>query len=262
MELPPLLPAQHRPCKICGADAPLYGAVDFNKSCEEARGRKLPSSGTLIAYNRCPRCGFVFTAAFDSWKDQDFVRAIYNEGYSSVDPDFREARPAVNAEHLDRMFSAAKSSLSVLDYGGGNGLLASLLIARGFRSAETYDPFTPKYAELPDRRFDLVCCFEVLEHVPDPISTIARICALVRPGGMVLFSTLVQPGNFEQCGLFWWYVAPRNGHVSIFSRQSLALAWQRHGYGIGSFNDNLHVAVREIPAFAQHLVSKPKNAGA
>jgi len=43
--------------------------------------------------------------------------------------------------------------------------------------------------EMPGQ-FDLVTCMEMLEHVPDPASTIAACAALVRPGGHVLFSTI------------------------------------------------------------------------
>jgi len=38
--------------------------------------------------------------------------------------------------------------------------------------------------------FDTVTCLEMLEHVPDPASTVAACAALVKPGGRVFFSTL------------------------------------------------------------------------
>ena len=38
--------------------------------------------------------------------------------------------------------------------------------------------------------FDVVTCLELLEHVPEPASTVAACGALVRPGGHVVFSTL------------------------------------------------------------------------
>jgi 2-polyprenyl-6-hydroxyphenyl methylase/3-demethylubiquinone-9 3-methyltransferase len=38
--------------------------------------------------------------------------------------------------------------------------------------------------------FDIVTCLEVLEHVPDPASTVAACKALVKPGGHVFLSTL------------------------------------------------------------------------
>lgn len=38
--------------------------------------------------------------------------------------------------------------------------------------------------------FDLVCCMELLEHVPDPASTVRACATLVKPGGHVVFSTI------------------------------------------------------------------------
>jgi len=38
--------------------------------------------------------------------------------------------------------------------------------------------------------FDLVTCMEMLEHVPNPASVVSACARLVRPGGLVFFSTL------------------------------------------------------------------------
>ena len=38
--------------------------------------------------------------------------------------------------------------------------------------------------------FDVITCMEMLEHVPDPAQTIAACARLVRPGGLVVFSTI------------------------------------------------------------------------
>lgn len=38
--------------------------------------------------------------------------------------------------------------------------------------------------------FDVVTCMEMLEHVPDPASVVQACAALVKPGGLLFFSTL------------------------------------------------------------------------
>ena len=45
-------------------------------------------------------------------------------------------------------------------------------------------------AQQQPESFDHVTCMEMLEHVPDPSSIITACATLVKPGGMVFFSTL------------------------------------------------------------------------
>jgi 2-polyprenyl-6-hydroxyphenyl methylase/3-demethylubiquinone-9 3-methyltransferase len=91
--------------------------------------------------------------------------------------------------------------------------------------------------------------------MPDPMAGIAALLTSLAEPGLVLFSTLLQPQNFDQLGVNWWYVGPRNGHVSIFSRNALILAWRHHGYLTASFNEDKHLAFRTLPAFAKHVVN-------
>src|SRR5688572_11644768 len=93
MKLNPAATAVDAPCKICGADSPLFGVCDFNRSCEEGRGKFLPLSGIAIYYRRCSSCGLLFTEAFDRWAEDEFKAHIYNGGYAVVDPDFEDVRP-------------------------------------------------------------------------------------------------------------------------------------------------------------------------
>jgi len=42
---------------------------------------------------------------------------------------------------------------------------------------------------LPDDAFDLVVCFEVIEHVPDPLAAIEELARVLAPGGALVVST-------------------------------------------------------------------------
>ncbi|HEX4066178.1 MAG TPA: class I SAM-dependent methyltransferase [Acidobacteriaceae bacterium] len=238
-------------CKVCRGASPLYGVVDFHKSCIEAQGRRLAVSGKPVYYQRCEGCGFVFTTAFDAWDFDAFRRNIYNDDYVVVDPDYVEVRPTGSAGLVAASFPNARSSITILDYGGGSGLMAARLREQGF-AASTYDPFS-QFDALPGERFDLVTCFEVMEHVPSPEKTVAAMVSLLKHPGAILFSTLVQPANFDQIGLNWWYASPRNGHISLYTTASLAMLFERHGMKVGSFSEGMHIAFGEIPPFAAHL---------
>ena len=245
--------AKRTRCKCCGAFALPCGVVDFHKNCEIYRRQVLDISGVPIYYHRCPGCGFIFTTAFDHFTTDDFSRYIYNEEYLEVDPDYLEARPRGNADLIGRLFQDVKPR-RILDYGGGTGVLAELLRARGFPEVETFDPFVPRFSARPTDRFDCVVSFEVVEHSNDPARVFADFNDFVTRSGMIIFSTLLQPADIDLQGLNWWYAGPRNGHVSLYSKESLERLVQPFGFRFGSFNEGMHVLFREVPDFARHLI--------
>ena len=80
--------------------------------------------------------------------------------------------------------------------------------------------------------FDVVTCLELLEHVPEPASTVAACAALARSGGVVVFSTLNRnPKSYVQAILGAEYVLkllPRGTHDwSRFLRPSELAAFGR-----------------------------------
>jgi 2-polyprenyl-6-hydroxyphenyl methylase/3-demethylubiquinone-9 3-methyltransferase len=249
--------ARERPCKCCGGPATLIGAVDFNKNCADPPGARTVRAGVSVPYHRCAACGFLFTSAFDAFSHDEFRTHIYNADYASVDPDYAELRPTGNASLIAHLFSGVKDRISVLDYGGGNGRLERELRRAGFVDTRTYDPFVPESSHRPDRTFNLVLAFEVAEHAHRPLETFAEMAALLAPDGLLLFSTLVQTVQTTQQGLNWWYVAPRNGHVSMYTTDSLVHIGRKVGLNFGSASQNLHVMFREVPTFAKGLFGAP-----
>ncbi len=243
------------PCKICGSPAPLFGVVDFHQTCVGIRGVEFRLSGVPIYYRRCGNCAFLFTDAFDDWTVEQFKAHIYNEEYKLVDPDYSDFRARGNAGAVVRLWGPLRRETRVLDFGGGNDTLCTVLREAGFAAAVTYDPMVPQHAERPVGKFDLVTSFETFEHLPDPLAGVRSIVELTADPGLVFFSTLLQPADFDRQRLNWWYVGPRNGHVSLFSRQALALAWERYGYRVASLGDNFHFAFRNLPSYLAHLQS-------
>lgn len=246
------------PCKCCGTAAPLLGVVDFNKSCEDVRQPPAPLTGIPVYYHRCPHCGFIFTTTFDAFTNDDFLRHIYNDQYARFDPDYLDARPKSNAQYLSKIFANAKD-IRILDYGGGSGQLAGLLRQQGFTRVETYDPFVPAFAARPAGTFDLVLAFEVVEHSPRPRETFADIVSLTSRPGMSLFSTAIQPPEIAQAGVNWWFIAPRNGHVSIHTSLSLDLLAKELGLRTVSTPSKVwHLLLDDVPPFARHMQIPPK----
>ena len=122
----------------------------------------------------------------------------------------------------------------------------------------SYDPLINGDDRRPKQKFDLITAFEVFEHVPSVRRLMADLAGLAHSESVILFTTQVSDGRIRRGErLSWWYAAPRNGHISLFSRESLRLLGQQHGFGFGSFDDNWHLfCTPAVPEWARRLVNK------
>ena len=114
--------------------------------------------------------------------------------------------------HLERL-AGGLAGKRIVDVGCGGGILAEAMAARGAevtgidladkplkvamlhglesgtRVAYRLMAAEALAAEAPGA-FDIVTCMEMLEHVPDPASTVRSCARLAKPGGWVFFSTI------------------------------------------------------------------------
>lgn len=242
-------------CPVCNAACSLLDVVDFNKSCEEAKGKFADLAGVPVYYALCKNCGFCFAPEIAIWKLEEFEERIYNDKYILFDPDYTEIRPRENATSLISMFGDRTSSFKHLDYGGGNGLLTSILKLSNWQSY-SYDPFVDRNVNINQLgKFELITAFEVFEHVPDVRQLMENLRSLLSPDGIVLFSTLLSDGNIHSNQrLSWWYASPRNGHISLFSRDSLTILARNYGFNFGSFSVGFHAFFTRVPPWANHII--------
>lgn len=155
---------------------------------------------------------------------------------------------------IDRACGGLKDK-RVLDVGCGGGILTESLAAKGAtatgidlaqaaldvaRQHARKSGISVDYracaaedlaAQLP-AHFDVVCCLEMLEHVPDPGSVVRACAQLVKPGGDLVFSTINRnPKSFALAIVAAEYIArliPRGTHeYAKFIRPSELSAWCR-----------------------------------
>lgn len=87
------------------------------------------------------------------------LRQLYTEKHRAF-PHYGES--AKNHIEIVKKLIAQKGYKTFLDYGCGKAILS-----REIPSVVNYDFAIPEYSHLPDGRFDLAFCIDVLEHIPE-----------------------------------------------------------------------------------------------
>jgi hypothetical protein len=229
-------------CKICQGEPEIQGYVDSGRSCETRNGTYLPLTGTPVKYLRCTDCGFLFTTHFDDWTFADFRREIYNEDYPKADPGWTDGIRAREGAKITAIVMGQYGYINTLDYGGGKRQLTRALRKQGI-DAVGCDPVLDDH-EHWGGIYDLVTAFEVAEHTPTPRSTISQALTFVAPDGRFLFTTCVCD-QIPRQETDWWYIAPRNGHVSIYSSKALAILFDKLGWKVAVIGANTFLAERK-----------------
>jgi SAM-dependent methyltransferase len=228
------------PCKICGQPATLIGT----------------KAGTFHKKNfelfHCPACGYSFIN--NPWLD---YANIYSEAYykgQGADPyvdyvfELEHPEQTVRDYEWNGILNVVRSLVPVsprtrwLDFGCGNGGLVRYVHSQancqiwGYeggwirkRAEQVGIPFLSE-SELhrEEGTFDVVTAIEVLEHLPEPLTTLKQIRPLLRPGGLFFFTTgNAQPHRNKL--LQWPYVLPEI-HISFFEPRTMDLALHKTGF--------------------------------
>jgi 2-polyprenyl-6-hydroxyphenyl methylase / 3-demethylubiquinone-9 3-methyltransferase len=145
---------------------------------------------------------------------------------------------------------ASQAGAVLIDAGCGGGLLAPHLVGKGYRhigvdlrvsglstaAAHGVEPVCGDVTALPfaTGAADVVAAGEILEHVTDLSATVAELCRVLRPGGLVVLDTV----NATAVSRFitvtageWIGVAPAGLHdpALFVAPKRLTAEFARHG---------------------------------
>ena len=230
-------------CKICGAATAHFG-------------RQVVLGEFEAEYRRCGKCGYVFVV------DPHWLEQAYSTAIAALDTGI-VTRNLWLADATSALLGLSLRNVRrTLDFGAGTGLLVRLMRDRGhdFRWYDAYSPnlLARGFESGLKGEFDMVTAFELVEHLPDPVSTLEKLRSLAP---VLLISTELLPSSARQLD-DWWYYAPDSGqHIGFFTEASLATLAERLGLRLSSNGRNLHVlAPRDVSRTLLRALRKPARA--
>jgi len=215
-----------------------------------------------FSYATCKQCGTLYQTprpkieAFEAfYRDSVSSRYWAEEFFPAVAEARREKILRPRAERLIRMCETYGVEVDrLVDVGAGYGILldewrllrpkthllaiepssslAGECRAKGFEVVEDIAENVTSYRDYAD----LVVCFEVLEHVFDPLPFIKTLAGLARPNGYVFVSTLSVDGYDIQT--LWEQsnsISPPH-HINFMSIEGFQLLFERAGLEVLSIS--------------------------
>lgn len=216
---------------------------------------------------RCGGCGSVQVMQLPSVEELRQYYDAYNEVYTAgMGARYEREMPKRYHAKLDLMQRTTHAK-RLLDVGSGEGLFLKLALERGY-SAVGCDFFPlASYAPgvqvmqgtldqagglpFPDRSFDIVTLWAVIEHLRDPGAALREIRRVLRPGGYLFCDTPLcgQLAETLAAARSHWFSPP--GHLHVFSAKGLEVAHQQAGFTV----------LRHYPSFERNAARALARAG-
>ncbi len=221
-------------CKCCNSGSLKFvGNLDANRACWDRYGVPIfTPSNIVVPYFVCQNCGFIFTPYMDEWSPDDFKSKIYNSDYlvkvnpplpNEVGKPVTESNGYRLGKYLAFMLDGAQTSIRILDYGAGSEIsnAGRALKDSGF-DYYAYEPYLADHKkELPAGKFDFIFAIEVIEHCHDLNNFSQFMASTISNEGILYLQTELHQFPTPENILESWYIAPRDGHISIFTFQAL-----------------------------------------
>lgn len=205
----------------------------------------IPGTQTIVV---CRECGMIY-------ENPRFSEEVILQGYMSANDAGHDSQYLMRVNSFYRSLNSLQAHLppagtKVLDVGtAGGGFLEAakkfgydavglepsrFLVEQGKRRGLNIEQGTLDNHPFEPASFDMVCLWDVLEHVVNPKTNLLKIRGLLKPGGVLLI-------NYPDIGTwqaklagrrFWWLLSV---HLHHFSQESIRKICTRTGFEVFRF---------------------------
>lgn len=215
-------------CKLCGETSYFYD-------------KALLLEKYVVNYYRCPRCGFVQTEN-PYWLSEAYSDAIADSDIGLI------ARNINLSSTVDNILKILNPSLKLLDYGGGYGMFVRMMRDKGW-DFEWYDEYCQnlfaKGHEMKQKHYDAVTCFELLEHLPNPMESFCKLFSL---SDTLICTTELLPLHPPKIKDWWYYATETGQHIAFYTRESLQVIAEKFGKNIYTKHGIIIFSNKKIPS--------------
>lgn len=225
-------------CLLCGEPTKLLYPSNVPAGAPLERSELACTSPHLAVHDDifvCRACGLARSAPA---VDIDHIESLYRD---VEDPDYFASESERRAQFRGALEKLETRDLArppgrLLEIGSSVGLFLDEARGRGWdvvgiepsrwaarsaaaRGLEVFNGTLEEFGATGDR-FDLIACWDVLEHLEDPLGALRRACELLAPGGLLVLTT-VNLGGFGRRlfrGRWPWFMRM---HLHYFTRESL-----------------------------------------
>ncbi len=177
-------------------------------------------------YFRCAVCLLTFLAPEQRPSAEAELAHYGTHENDAADPRYRAFLDRLATPLAERLSPGAQG----LDFGAGPApALAEMLRERGFQ-VRVYDPFFAPDDEAFRGSYDFIACTETVEHFHAPAAELARLDAMLRPGGWLGVMTEMLEDDARFAG---WRYARDPTHVCFYRAETMAwiaehFGWRQH----------------------------------
>ena len=192
-----------------------------------------------VSYLRCADCRCIVLP------DPDWLALAYSDAISALDVGLLERCLQLANVSTALIYAQRLGRGSFLDFAGGYGTLTRLMRDRGF-DFHHHDPlcenlFAQGFEGSLEDRYDLVTAFEVLEHLTDPVASLAPVAATT---DLLLLTTQLLPEPAPRPGEWDYYAQDTGQHVLFYTPDGLRALAERLGMQVTSTGRLVHLLHR------------------